>query len=421
MEPFTYSNGVLYAEQVPVPLIAEQVGSPCYIYSRAMIEAQWRLYDQAFGGREHLICYAVKANANLAVLNVLARLDSGFDIVSVGELERVLRAGGDASKVIFSGVGKTAHEMRRALEVGIHCFNVESESELELLNEVAGEIGKRASVALRVNPDVDPNTHPYISTGLKESKFGIPIEDAAELYGYAADLANIELIGIASHIGSQLTDISPFIDALDRVMELVGDLYDAGIELTHLDIGGGLGISYYDEQPPDPDEFVMAVLDHLQSLGARYQRMQISLEPGRSILGNAGMLLTQVQYLKHNENRSFAIVDAAMNDLLRPALYNAWQEIIPVEQHPEDEAYLYDIVGPVCESGDFLGQDRELAIIPGDLLAIMSAGAYGFAMSSNYNTRPRVPEVMVDQDRFHIIRRRETLEDLIGPESLLPD
>lgn len=421
MEPFSYIEGELFAEQVPVLTIAEEVGTPCYVYSRAMIEAQWKAYDQAFGGREHMVCYAVKANSNLAVLNTLARLGSGFDIVSVGELERVLRAHGDPTKIVFSGVGKTANEMRRALQVGIHCFNVESESELVLLNEIASELGKQAPVSLRVNPDVDPNTHPYIATGLKESKFGIPIEVAAELYERAADMANIELIGIASHIGSQLTDMGPYIDALDRVLELVGDLYDAGIELGHLDLGGGLGISYYDEQPPEPDEFIMALLDHMQTMGARYQRMQISVEPGRSIVGNAGLLLTEVQYIKHNDGRSFAIVDAAMNDLMRPALYNAWQEIIPVEEHPDEQPFVYDVVGPVCESGDFLGHDRELIIAPNDLVAVMSAGAYGASMSSNYNSRPRGAEVMVDGEQFYVIRRRESIEDLFSLESMLPD
>lgn len=417
---YTYRDGVLFVEDVAVPDIAARVGTPCYIYSRAMIEQQWHAFDAAFGGRDHLVCFAVKANSNLAVLNVLARLGSGFDIVSVGELERVLRAGGDPSKVIYSGVGKTAAEMRRALEVDIRCFNVESEGELIRLNEVAGELGKVAPVALRVNPDVDPNTHPYISTGLKESKFGIPIENAGDIYEYAGTLPNIKIVGIASHIGSQLTEMGPFIDAMERVLELVDDLNDAGIELQTLDLGGGLGITYYDEHPPEPDDFVMALMDKLQSMRTRHQRLHISIEPGRAIVGNAGILLTEVQYLKHNGSRNFAVVDAAMNDLLRPALYDAWQDIIPVEEHPQEEVYMYDVVGPVCESGDFLGRDRELAIAPGDLLAVLSAGAYGSVMSSNYNTRPRAAEVMVDGDRFYVARRRETIEDLLAWESILP-
>ncbi len=386
-----------------------------------MVESQWLAFDQAFGGREHLVCYAVKANSNLAILNVLARLGSGFDIVSGGELERVLRAGGEPSKVIYSGVGKTVREIGRALETGIHAFNVESEAELEQINQVAGGLNKIASVALRVNPDVDINTHPYVATGLKESKFGIPIDMAAGVAADARHLPNIRLVGLACHIGSQLTEMAPFIEALERVLELVDDLNDSGVDLAYLDLGGGLGIGYYDEQPPEPDEFVMALMEKLQTMGTRYRHLQIIIEPGRAIVGNAGALLTQVMYLKHNGSRNFAVIDAAMNDLMRPALYDAWHEIIPFAQHSQQEAYLYDIVGPVCESGDFLGRDRELAIAAGDYLAVLSAGAYGSSMSSNYNTRPRAAEVMVDGDRFHIIRRRETIDDLMSPESLLPE
>ena len=421
MEPFTYRNGELYAEGVAAAAIVEELGTPCYIYSRTMVESQWLAFDQAFGGREHLVCYAVKANSNLAILNLLARLGSGFDIVSSGELERVLRAGGEPSKVIYSGVGKTVREIGRALEAGIHAFNVESEAELEQINQVAAGLNKIASVALRVNPDVDINTHPYVATGLKESKFGIPIDMAAGVAADVRHLPNIRLVGLACHIGSQLTEMAPFIEALERVLELVDDLNDSGVDLGYLDLGGGLGISYYDEQPPEPDEFVMALMEKLQTMGTRYRHLQIIIEPGRAIVGNAGALLTQVMYLKHNGNRNFAVVDAAMNDLMRPALYDAWHEIIPLAQHSQQEAYLYDIVGPVCESGDFLGRDRELAIAAGDYLAVLSAGAYGSSMSSNYNTRPRVAEVMVDGDRFHVIRRRETIDDLLSPESLLPD
>ena len=420
MEPFTYRNGELYAEGVAAAAIVEELGTPCYIYSRAMVESQWLAFDQAFGGREHLVCYAVKANSNLAILNVLARLGSGFDIVSGGELERVLRAGGEPSKVIYSGVGKTVREIGRALEAGIHAFNVESEAELEQINQVAAGLNKIASVALRVNPDVDINTHPYVATGLKESKFGIPIDIAAGVAADARHLPNIRLVGLACHIGSQLTEMAPFIEALERVLELVDDLNDSGVDLAYLDLGGGLGISYYDEQPPEPDEFVMALMEKLQTMGTRYRHLQIIIEPGRAIVGNAGALLTQVMYLKHNGSRNFAVVDAAMNDLMRPALYDAWHEIIPFAQHAQQEAYLYDIVGPVCESGDFLGRDRELAIAAGDYLAVLSAGAYGSSMSSNYNARPRAAEVMVDGDRFHVIRRRETIDDLMSQESLLP-
>ena len=421
MHPFAYQNGQLFAEDVAVADIAKDIGTPCYIYSRAMIEDRWRNYHEAFAGRDHQLCFAVKANSNLAVLGVLARLGSGFDIVSVGELERVLRAGGAPEKIVFSGVGKMATEMARALEVGIGCFNVESEAELALLDQVAAECGRPAPIAMRVNPDVDPNTHPYIATGLKENKFGIPIESAERVYATAQSLTNLKIIGIACHIGSQLTEIRPFIDAMERILEMVDYLADNGINLEHLDLGGGLGIHYVDETPPEPDEYVMALMAKLQTLGSRYQTLRILIEPGRSIVGNAGILVTKVLYTKSTVDRNFAVVDAAMNDLLRPALYGAWQDIIPVQQADERPTAFYDVVGPVCETGDFLGRDRELAIDADALLAIMSAGAYGSVMSSNYNSRPRCAEVMVDGRQYHIVRRRESIDDMLAPECLLPD
>ncbi|BAU47095.1 diaminopimelate decarboxylase [Sulfurifustis variabilis] len=420
MNPFGYRNGRLHAEDVDLADLARETGTPCYVYSRSAIEERWRAFDEAFTGRDHLVCYAVKANSNLAVLDALARLGSGFDIVSGGELERVLAAGGDPARTVFSGVGKTPEEMRRALEVGIACFNVESEPELQTLNAVAGAVGRRAPVSLRVNPDVDPATHPYIATGLKESKFGIDIAAARAVYRRARGLEHIVVKGVASHIGSQLTDVSPFVLALERVMELVGDLMDDGFDLEHLDLGGGLGIRYADETPPEPVDYALALLDRLQRFGSRYQRLKLLIEPGRAIVGNAGLLLTRVLYLKHAADRSFAVVDAAMNDLLRPALYDAWHDIAPLQLDESRERRVYDIVGPVCESGDFLGHARELAIAPGDLLVVASAGAYGAVMSSNYNTRPRVPEVMVDGDRYHVVRRRESVSDLLAPESRLP-
>lgn len=415
MDHFAYRNDVLFAEDVAVPDIIAQFGSPCYIYSRATLERHWRAFDTALANRTHLVCYAVKANSNIAILNLLARLGSGFDIVSLGELERVLAAGGDPRKIVFSGVAKRSDEMQRALEVGIHCFNVESASELQRLNQVAGELGKVAPVSLRVNPDVDAKTHPYISTGLKENKFGIAIDDAAAIYAQAAALPNIEVRGIDCHIGSQLTDAAPFVDALQRVLALVDQLAADGIHIAHIDIGGGLGIRYRDESPPSPDEYAHA-LD--KALGDRPQT--IILEPGRAIVGNAGILVTRVEYLKHAGERHFAIVDAAMNDLMRPALYNAWQAIIPVQVQQGRELLSYDVVGPVCETGDFLGKQRELAVAEGDLLAVRSAGAYGFSMSSNYNTRPRVAEVMVDAARSYLIRERERIEDLFRLEKPLP-
>jgi diaminopimelate decarboxylase len=419
MSPFTYRGDRLYAEGVALADIAGKIGTPCYVYSRAHIEAQWRAFDQAFGARDHLVCYAVKANSNLALLNVLARLGSGFDIVSVGELERVLAADGDPAKVVFSGVGKGVHEMERALEAGIACFNVESEAELVLLNEVAARLGRHAPVSLRVNPDVDAKTHPYISTGLKESKFGIPMHEARAAYHVAQQLSHLRIVGVDCHIGSQLTELAPFADALERVLVLVDQLSHDGIGLHHLDLGGGLGIRYRDEQPPTPGEYVAAFLKQLGAHGDRYRRLKLLIEPGRAIVGNAGVLLTRVQYLKHAEAKNFAIVDAAMNDLMRPALYDAWQDIAPVQKHT-GAAKSYDVVGPVCESGDFLGHNRTLTAHAGDLLAVCSAGAYGSSMSSNYNTRPRCPEVMVEGERFHVVRRRETLEEMLLPESLLP-
>ncbi len=414
MDYFDYRDGHLYAEEVALDTIAAQYGTPCYVYSRATLERHWRAFDTALAARPHLVCYAVKANANLAVLNVLARLGSGFDIVSVGELERVLAAGGDPRKVVFSGVGKRADEMRRALELNIHCFNVESEAELDILNQIAGELGLRAPVSLRVNPDVDARTHPYISTGLKENKFGIDIASAPSVYARAARLPHIETVGVDCHIGSQLTDIAPFIDALDRISCLVDQLAHQGITLRHLDVGGGLGIRYRDEQPPRPDVYAGALSARLAG-----RDLDLLIEPGRAIAGNAGVLLTRIEYLKLGEHKHFAVVDAAMNDLVRPALYDAWQDIVPVIPR-QGEARQYDVVGPVCETGDFLGKDRALIIEQGDLLAVRSAGAYGFSMSSNYNSRPRAAEVMVDGRQVHLVRPRETLTALYSGEMPLP-
>ena len=413
MDYFSYRDERLFAEDVAVEDIIRQHGTPCYIYSRATLERHWHAFDAALASHDHLVCFAVKANSNLAVLNVLAKLGSGFDIVSVGELERVLAAGGDASKVLFSGVGKTADEMRRALEVGIRCFNVESEAELELLNQVAGEMGVKAPVSLRVNPDVDAKTHPYISTGLKENKFGIDIALAPAVYARAAEMAHIRIEGVDCHIGSQLTEIRPFVDALERVLHLVDSLAEKGIQLHHLDLGGGLGIQYDNETPPLPEEYASALSE---KLGAR--SLQILIEPGRAIAGNAGILVTQVQYLKNNDEKHFAIVDAAMNDLMRPSLYGAWQAIIPVSKKA-GQAVNYDIVGPVCETGDFLGKDRELVLEAGDLLAVRSSGAYGFTMSSNYNSRPRAVEIMVDGDKVHVVRERETIQSLFANEHII--
>jgi len=413
---FDYRGDELYAEGVSLSAIAKAYGTPAYIYSRATLERHWSAFDAAFANVDHLVCYAVKANSNLAVLNLLARLGSGFDIVSVGELERVLAAGGDPAKILFSGVGKRIDEIERALAVGIHCFNVESESELERINTVAVGMGLKAPISLRVNPDVDAKTHPYISTGLKDNKFGIAIEDAELIYRRATEMVGIEVVGIDCHIGSQLTEVEPFVDALERVMRLVDRLYEHGIALNHIDIGGGLGISYKNEKPPLPGDYAMPIVEHLAG-----RDLKIIIEPGRAIAGNAGLLLTRVEYLKHNNAKNFAVVDAAMNDLLRPSLYDAWQEIIPVKHSDGEEVRKYDVVGPICETGDFIGKGRKLSLQEGELLVVRSAGAYGFSMSSNYNSRPRVAEVMVDGDEHHLIRERETVESLYRGEHLLPN
>jgi diaminopimelate decarboxylase len=416
MDAFDYRNGQLFAENVSLDAIAEQYGTPTYVYSRAYLEQQFLSYQQALAGREHLICYAVKSNSNIAVLNVLARLGAGFDIVSQGELERVLAAGGSPDKIVFSGVAKTPAEMRRALEVGIHCFNLESEAELEVLQQVAADMGKIAAISLRVNPDVDANTHPYISTGLKDNKFGIDFEQAPRVYRRAAELDHIKIVGVDCHIGSQLTEVTPFLDALDRVLALVDQIGADGIEISHLDLGGGLGVRYKDEQPPEPSAYVAAVLERLGD-----RQLTLVFEPGRSISANAGVLLTRVEYLKPGDHKNFAIIDAAMNDMIRPALYQAWLDILPVTPHTNAEAKTWDIVGPVCETGDFLGKDRLLNLQAGDLLSVASSGAYGFTMSSNYNSRGRAAEIMVDGDTMHLIRQRETIADLMQGETLLPE
>ena len=415
MDAFNYRNGELFAEGVALTAIAERFGTPTYVYSRAHIEAQYNAYANALSGMPHLVCFAVKANSNLGVLNVLARLGAGFDIVSRGELERVLAAGGQADKIVFSGVGKTRDDMRRALEVGVHCFNVESTEELERLQVVAAEMGVRAPISLRVNPDVDAGTHPYISTGLKENKFGIAIADAEDVYIRAAQLPNLEVVGVDCHIGSQLTTLEPFIDALDRLLALIDRLGDCGIYLRHIDLGGGLGVRYRDEEPPPAGDYIKAVRERLDG-----RDLALVFEPGRYIVANAGVLLTQVEYLKHTEHKDFAIVDAAMNDLIRPALYQAWMDVTAVRPR-DSEARAYDIVGPICETGDFLAKDRQLALAEGDLLAVHSAGAYGFVMSSNYNTRGRAAEVLVDGDQAFEVRRRETVAELFAGESLLPE
>ena len=416
MDHFQYRDGELYAEDVPLQAVAERFGTPCYVYSRATLERHWHAFDDAFGDHPHLVCYAVKANSNLGVLNLLARLGSGFDIVSVGELERVLAAGGAPDKVLFSGVGKQEHEMRRALEVGIRCFNVESASELERLNRVAGEMDRRAPISLRVNPDVDAQTHPYISTGLRENKFGIAIEDAAALYRHAQTLPHLAVTGVDCHIGSQLTQLGPFLDALERVLVLVERLQGEGIEIRHLDLGGGLGVRYRDEVPPLPSDYAGALLRRLAQAP-----FEILIEPGRAIAANAGVLLTRVEYLKHSPAKDFAVIDAAMNDLIRPALYQAWQPIVSVEERPHGVHGVYDLVGPICETGDFLGKQRALTLAEGSLLAVRGSGAYGFSMASNYNSRPRAAEVMVDGERMHLVRRRETIAELFAGEQRLPD
>lgn len=414
MNYFTYRGDSLHVEGVSLREIAARFGTPCYVYSRAALESAYRAYDDALVHRDHLICYAVKANSNIALLNVLARLGSGFDIVSGGELARVLAAGGAADKIVFSGVGKGADSIKAALNAGILCFNVESASELALLDRIAGEVGKPAPVSLRVNPDVDAKTHPYIATGLKENKFGIPYSAALPLYRQAAALKNLRVVGIDCHIGSQLTEIAPFIAALQKMLDLVDRLEAAGIPIEHIDIGGGLGIRYRDETPPPVGEYIRTLS---ACLGSR--RQKIMLEPGRSLVGNTGILLTRVEHLKHGDDRNFAIVDAAMNDLIRPALYDAWHDIQPVSPR-RVPGRRYEIVGPICESGDFLGRDRDLSLEEGDLIAIMSAGAYGMTMSSNYNTRPRAAEVIVSENEMHLVRERETIAQLFSQEHLLP-
>lgn len=415
MDFFNYKNNELFAEDVSVKRIVQQFGTPCYIYSRATLERHWHSFDQAFGDHPHLICYAVKANSNIALLNLLARLGSGFDIVSVGELERVLAAGGDPQKIVFSGVGKRADEIQTALQAGIHCFNIEVSDELDRINAIAGKMNRVASVSFRVNPDVDARTHPYISTGLKENKFGIDIRQALSEYRRAAAMPHIGIVGIDCHIGSQLTNIGPFLDALDRVLKLVEALSAEGIRLKHIDLGGGLGIRYRDEQPPLPSDYVRAILARLAG-----SPLEVLLEPGRAIVGNAGILVTRVEYLKPTADKNFAIVDAAMNDLVRPALYDAWQEIIPIMENGRAPQKVWDIVGPVCETGDFLGKQRLLRLAENDLLAVRSSGAYGFTMSSNYNSRPRAAEILVDGGQMHVIRDRESIPQLWSGEHLIP-
>jgi diaminopimelate decarboxylase len=418
MNPFAYQNGRLHVESVPLESLAASYGTPVYVYSRKAIIDAWEAFSRASAGHDVLVCFALKANSNLAIVDLLARAGAGFDIVSAGELRRVIAAGGQPARTVFSGVGKSALEMREALLAGVRCFNVESESELERLNQVAGQLGRRAPVSLRVNPDVDAGTHPYISTGLRENKFGIAHEDALSAYRRAAALPHLEVVGIDCHIGSQITSLDPFLAALDKVLELVDALHVAGIELKHIDLGGGLGIRYRDENPPAPQALLGAVFErmHRHPRGSQYELM---FEFGRAIVGNAGALLTRVEYLKRNAERRFAVVDCAMNDLMRPALYEAWHEVLAVSPRagPSER---YDLVGPVCESGDWLARDRSLALAEGDLLALMSAGAYGMSMSSNYNTRPRAPEVLVDGDRHWLIRERESVESLYRLEHRLP-
>jgi len=416
MDYFHYKNTSLYAENCALTPLAQQYKTPMYIYSRATIERHWHAFDNAAANLPHLICYAVKANSNLAILNLMARLGSGFDIVSQGELARVIAAGGDPKKVVFSGVGKKSAEIAFALEHNIYCFNVESAAELTRINTVAAQMNKVAPISLRVNPDVDAGTHPYISTGLKENKFGISIDDAEQLYLQAAQLKHVKIQGVDCHIGSQLTEIAPFLDALDRVLVLIDKLAAQGVKLSHIDVGGGLGVCYDDEVPPHPNEYAAAIAEKLQG-----RNLTLIFEPGRAIMANAGVLVTEVEFIKTNEQRNFAIVDAAMNDLIRPALYQAWQAVIPLEKNSDNVEKNYDIVGPICETGDFLAKNRMLAIKAGDLLAVRSSGAYGFTMSSNYNSRPRAVEILVDDDNAYVIRQRETIEQLWQGESVLPN
>jgi diaminopimelate decarboxylase len=414
MDHFEYRQGELYCEDVAIATLAEQYGTPLFVYSRATLERHWHAFDSAFDGHEHLVCYAVKANSNLAVLNLLARLGSGFDIVSGGELQRVLLAGGKPERIVFSGVGKLANEIETALQLDILCFNVESEQELDRINEIAGRMKKTARISFRVNPDVDAKTHPYISTGLKDNKFGVPFANAEQVYLKASGLKNIEIIGMDCHIGSQLTELSPYIDAFDRLLDLIERLRKQGINIHHLDLGGGLGIRYRDEEPPLPSEWASALRDRLKKFTGT-----VVIEPGRAIAGNAGILVSRVNYLKHGADKNFAVIDAAMNDLIRPSLYGAWQEIIRVEQHSDASEKVYDVVGAICESSDFLGKDRALSLEQNDLLAIRSSGAYAFGMASNYNTRVRAAEVMVDGDQHYCVRERESFDDLIRGESML--
>ena len=414
MDFFQYKNEQLYVEDLPVKQLAEEFGTPLYIYSRATLERHWHAFNSALGDHPHLICYAVKANSNIGILNIMAKLGSGFDIVSQGELERVLAAGGEASKVVFSGVAKSRAEIMRALEVGIRCFNVESIAELHHINQIAGEMGKIAPISLRVNPDVDAHTHPYISTGLKENKFGVSVDEAREVYKLAATLPHVKITGMDCHIGSQLTELQPFLDATDRLIRLMEQLKEDGIKLKHLDLGGGLGVTYTNETPPHPSDYATALLNKLKD----YEDLEIILEPGRAIAANAGILVAKVQYLKSNESRNFAITDTGMNDMIRPALYEAYMNIIEIDRTLGREKAIYDVVGPVCETSDFLGKQRELAIAEGDYIAQRSAGAYGASMSSNYNSRPRTAEVLVDGDKAHLIRRRENLSELWALESI---
>ena len=414
MDFFQYKNEQLYVEDLPVKQLAEEFGTPLYIYSRATLERHWHAFDSALGDHPHLICYAVKANSNIGILNIMAKLGSGFDIVSQGELERVLAAGGEASKVVFSGVAKSRAEIMRALEVGIRCFNVESIAELHHINQIAGEMGKVAPISLRVNPDVDAHTHPYISTGLKENKFGVSVDEAREVYKLAATLPHVKITGMDCHIGSQLTELQPFLDATDRLIRLMEQLKEDGITLKHLDLGGGLGVTYTDETPPHPSDYATALLNKLKD----YEDLEIILEPGRAIAANAGILVAKVQYLKSNESRNFAITDTGMNDMIRPALYDAYMNIIEIDRTLGNKKAIYDVVGPVCETSDFLGKQRELAIAEEDYIAQRSAGAYGASMSSNYNSRPRTAEVLVDGNKAHLIRRRENLSELWALESI---
>ena len=415
MNHFEYKNQQLFAEDVAIADIISEHGTPAYIYSRATLEGHWHAFDNAFGSHPHLICFAVKSNSNIALLNVMAKLGSGFDIVSQGELERVLAAGGEASKVVFSGVAKSHSEIERALDVGIRCFNVESIPELHRINDVAGKMGKIAPISLRVNPDVDAKTHPYISTGLKENKFGVSVQQAREVYRLAKTLPNVKIVGMDCHIGSQLTELQPFLDATDRLIVLMEQLKEDGIELHHLDLGGGLGVPYNGEEPPHPTEYTEALLAKLKN----YPNLEIILEPGRAISANAGILVTKVEYLKSNEDRNFAIVDTGMNDMIRPALYEAYMQITEVNQSLDREKATYDVVGPICETSDFLGKGRELAIAEGDLIAMRSAGAYGATMSSTYNSRPQAVEILVDGAKAYLIKARADFADLWRLEKLI--